>query len=113
MGGFLTSYLGWRSIFWINIPIGIFATVWAYTKLQELGTIKKEKIDWLGNATFSGGILLLLVAITFGAFQIIDSVENLFIYFGEFCPYNFVLFCGEKRYQNPCLIFLYLKLTFY
>jgi MFS family permease len=24
-GGFLTSYLGWRSIFWINIPIGVFA----------------------------------------------------------------------------------------
>jgi MFS family permease len=44
LGGFLTSYLGWRSIFWINIPIGIFATFWAYSKLKELGTIKKEKI---------------------------------------------------------------------
>src|ERR671921_2281 len=60
LGGFLTSYLGWRSIFWINIPIGIFATFWAYSKLKELGTIKKEKIDWLGNTIFSGGILLLL-----------------------------------------------------
>jgi MFS family permease len=24
-GGFLTTYLGWRSIFWINMPIGFFA----------------------------------------------------------------------------------------
>ncbi len=55
-GGFLTSYLGWRSIFWINIPIGLFATVWSYTKLHELGAIRKEKIDWLGNATLFGGI---------------------------------------------------------
>ncbi len=55
LGGFLTSYLGWRSIFWINIPIGLFATVWSYAKLRELGTIRKEKIDWFGNATLSGG----------------------------------------------------------
>ena len=34
LGGFLTSYLGWRSIFWINIPIGAFATIWAYLKLR-------------------------------------------------------------------------------
>jgi MFS family permease len=47
-GGFLTSYLGWRSIIWVNIPIGIFATIWSYAKLKELGTIRKEKIDWGG-----------------------------------------------------------------
>jgi EmrB/QacA subfamily drug resistance transporter len=74
-GGFLTSYLGWRSIFWINIPIGVFATVWSYTKLRELGTIRKEKLDWSGNATLAGGLLLLLIGITFGAFQIINQFE--------------------------------------
>ena len=31
-GGFLTTYLGWRSIFWINIPIGVFAIIWSHTK---------------------------------------------------------------------------------
>ena len=30
LGGILAgSFLGWRSIFWINIPVGAFATVWA------------------------------------------------------------------------------------
>ena len=56
-GGFLTSYLGWRSIFWINIPIGVFATIWSHTKLRELGTIKKEQIDWIGNATLADRII--------------------------------------------------------
>ena len=36
-GGFLTSYLGWRSIFWVNIPIGIFATIWSYAKSEGTG----------------------------------------------------------------------------
>lgn len=73
-GGFLTSYLGWRSVFWINIPIGIVGTVWSYTKLKELGTIRKgEKIDWLGNITFAAGLFILLAGITFTSSGIISS----------------------------------------
>ena len=75
IGGALTSYFGWRSIFWINIPIGIFATVWAFSKLKELGTIKKEKIDWMGNLLFTGGIIILLVGITFGSFHLLSTFE--------------------------------------
>ena len=69
-GGFLTSYLGWRSIFWVNLPIGIFATIWSYAKLRELGTIRKEKIDWLGNTTFAGGLFMILLGVTFANFRI-------------------------------------------
>jgi len=75
IGGALTSYFGWRSIFWINIPIGIFATVWAFSKLKELGTIKKEKIDWMGNLLFTGGIITLLIGITFGSFHLLSTFE--------------------------------------
>jgi EmrB/QacA subfamily drug resistance transporter len=86
-GGFLTTYLGWRSIFWINIPIGLFAIIWSRTKLLELGTVKKEKIDWIGNATLAMGLFLILVGITFGSLQILNSVPYgmyLFIIVGLF-----------------------------
>jgi EmrB/QacA subfamily drug resistance transporter len=80
LGGFLTSYLGWRSVFWINLPIGIFGCVWSYTSLREskdLRTKGKEKgegkIDWLGNFTFAAGLFLLLMGITFGSFGILSS----------------------------------------
>jgi len=68
-GGLLTSYLGWRSIFWINIPIGLFAIICSYIKLRELGIIKKEKVDWVGNATLAGGLFLILIGITFGPLE--------------------------------------------
>ena len=45
-----------------------------HTKLRELGTIKKEKIDWIGNATLSIGLSLILVGLTFGPFQILNNI---------------------------------------
>lgn len=74
-GGFLTSYLGWRSIFWVNVPIGAFATIWSYAKLRELGVIRKEKIDWLGNITFAGGLSMILIGVTLANFRIVTPIE--------------------------------------
>ncbi|HYC12104.1 MAG TPA: MFS transporter [Nitrososphaerales archaeon] len=65
LGGFLTSVTGWRSIFWVNIPIGIFATVWSRYKLRELAHIRKgQKLDVVGNISFAGGLALVLAGIT-------------------------------------------------
>src|ERR687888_21249 len=75
LGGFLTTYLGWRSIFWVNLPIGTFATIWSYLKLRELGVIRQEKIDWLGNITFAGGLSMILVGVTLANFRIVAPFE--------------------------------------
>jgi len=109
-GGFLTSYLGWRSIFWVNIPIGIFAIGWSYIKLKELGTIKKEKIDWLGNVTFAGGLLFLLIAITFGSFQIINLNQIYMLISGSFSLFSLFYFV-EKRISKPMFDLGLFKIT--
>jgi EmrB/QacA subfamily drug resistance transporter len=66
-GGVLSDTLGWRSIFWINLPVGIFATAWAYARLKELGTVQRERLDPLGNALFAGGLSIFLLGMTLGA----------------------------------------------
>ena len=67
LGGILTVALGWQSIFWINLPIGAFATFWAYKKLRELVTVRHERIDLPGNILFAGGLTSFLVGLTLGA----------------------------------------------
>lgn len=65
LGGLLTSAAGWRSIFWVNIPIGIFATAWSHYKLRELAVIEKgERLDLVGNLSFAGGLALILAGTT-------------------------------------------------
>jgi MFS family permease len=65
LGGLLAP-IDWRLVFLISVPVGLFGTVWAYVGLQELSTPHKARIDWLGNVTFALGLVLIMVAITYG-----------------------------------------------
>ena len=66
LAGGLLSQVGWRWVFLVNVPVGLFGTVWAYFKLKEIGIHIRAKIDWLGNITFAGGLGMALVGITYG-----------------------------------------------
>jgi MFS family permease len=65
LGGLLAP-IDWRLVFLISVPLGLFGTVWAYLKLEERGIRRPAKVDWLGNVTFGGGLVLVMVAITSG-----------------------------------------------
>jgi MFS family permease len=65
LGGVLAP-INWRLIFLVSVPIGLFATVWGYLKLEELSERRKASIDWPGNITFALGLILVMVGITYG-----------------------------------------------
>jgi EmrB/QacA subfamily drug resistance transporter len=65
LGGLLAA-VNWRLVFWVNVPIGLFGTIWAYMSLREIATTKRARIDWLGNIMFATGLSVLLIAITYG-----------------------------------------------
>ena len=65
LGGVLAEW-NWRTIFWVNVPIGLIGTVWAYRSLHETGARRPARMDWWGNITFAVGLVALLAAITYG-----------------------------------------------
>jgi MFS family permease len=65
LGGVLAEW-NWRSIFWVNVPIGLVGTVWAFKSLRDTGERRPARIDWWGNATFAIGLTAVLAAITYG-----------------------------------------------
>jgi MFS family permease len=65
LGGLLAA-VDWRLVFWVNVPIGIFGTIWSYKKLREVAVSRRASLDWWGNITFAAGASLLLIAITYG-----------------------------------------------
>jgi MFS family permease len=64
-GGLLAAW-DWRAVFWINLPVGVFGTLWAYLKLRDNGVRHRGKIDWWGNVTFALGLGAVLVGVTYG-----------------------------------------------
>jgi EmrB/QacA subfamily drug resistance transporter len=76
VGGFISGTIGWRWIFFVNVPIGLVATLRARADLHELvPPQRRQRIDWIGNLLFAGGLAFLLLGITLGALgQVPDPV---------------------------------------
>ncbi|HEU4978642.1 MAG TPA: MFS transporter [Solirubrobacteraceae bacterium] len=65
LGGLLAP-VNWRLVFLISVPVGLVGTVWGYLKLQERSVPRRRPVDWWGNLTFALGLVLLMVAVTYG-----------------------------------------------
>jgi MFS family permease len=66
VAGGLLAAIDWRAVFWVNVPVGVFGTVWAYRMLRDNGVRHPGRIDWWGNVTFAVGLGALLIGITEG-----------------------------------------------
>jgi EmrB/QacA subfamily drug resistance transporter len=62
LGGVITSGLSWRWIFFVNLPIGVFALVVTLLRVEESRAPGARRPDWAGFATFS----LALAGLVYG-----------------------------------------------
>src|SRR5580704_1438590 len=78
LGGTLTAALGWRSVFFVNVPIGIIAAVLALRLLVESrGNLSDRRLDLPGALSVTAGLSLLVYALTNAANQGLSSFQTL------------------------------------
>src|SRR5205823_1714638 len=66
VGGAITDGLGWRWVFFINVPIGIAMVATTFAKLRESRDPNATRVDWLGLVSLSGGLFMLVLALLRG-----------------------------------------------
>jgi EmrB/QacA subfamily drug resistance transporter len=66
LGAYITDYIGWRWVFYINLPLGLLAFVFVAFFYKESLQHAKQKIDWWGASTLVGAIVALMFAIELG-----------------------------------------------
>ena len=66
LGGWLTDALGWRSVFWVNVPLGIAPWPWAGSWRRRIRRGGARPFDLAGSAVYVLGLGLLLVGLNQG-----------------------------------------------
>jgi EmrB/QacA subfamily drug resistance transporter len=66
VGGAIVSGVGWRWIFFLNIPIGIVAVIITLAKISESRDPHARRVDWIGFVSFSASLFMLVFALVRG-----------------------------------------------
>src|SRR5580693_5076011 len=56
VGGAITSSIGWRWIFFVNVPIGVMAITLTLAKVDKSRDPNSRRVDWIGFVSFSGAL---------------------------------------------------------
>lgn len=95
--------IGWRFIFFINIPIGVIGTIWAWVQLREINILPKhQKFDFKGTILFSVGILAFLLALTFGGSIGWLNIATIILFLAAVL-FIFLFILVENKTEQPML----------
>ncbi len=96
LSGLILAFFDWRYLFYINIPVGIFGTLWARWRLHEQNDPERTApMDWPGFVTFASFVTFLLLGLTFAAYGIGELA-----YFSTFFVISFISFLAFVRFER-------------
>ena len=108
LGGILTQYLGWRSIFYVIIPLGLLVIALTALKVKgEWAECKGEKFDTSGSIIYGIALIMLM----YGFSMLPGETGIILLILGIIGILAFVLF--ELRVKNPVFeVRLFKNITF-
>jgi EmrB/QacA subfamily drug resistance transporter len=103
IGGFLTSHVSWRAIFYVNLPLGALAFVVLAATLPSVAERRKHQIDYAGTLLLALGLSALILATTLGG-NTFDWASPEIVGMGLLCVLSLIaLAYVEQRAAEPIL----------
>jgi MFS family permease len=102
LGGLITTYLHWRWIFFINIPISIVGIVLATRHIENLREQSVPRLDIVGFVLSAAGLSLLMLGLsTAGRHMVSGTVSALCVLVGLACVLGY--WAHARRTPQPLL----------
>jgi EmrB/QacA subfamily drug resistance transporter len=109
VGGFLTDNLGWRWVFYVNLPVGLLGVIVVTAFLPFVRTKASWRdIDFIGSAALAAGLIPVLVALSVAKDQGWTSFEVLGL-LGFGLAMLIAFFVIEQRVKEPIVPFSLFK----
>ena len=100
LGGVITTLIGWRYIFYINVPIGIVALLLGFKYVKDVSRQRRE-LDYLGMVIFGVSLALITLGSAVIAGVGVDLMDSLMVSLGLILLVPFVLV--ERRARAPLI----------
>jgi EmrB/QacA subfamily drug resistance transporter len=103
-GSYLVQTLGWRWIFYVNLPVGVLSLILVASALREArGGRAKKAVDWVGALLLSGWVSSLLLGVLNGGstYPWLSLQEETF--FGVFVVLLPIFLWYETRVEDPVI----------
>ena len=103
VGGFIVDHLNWRWVFYINLPVGILATIFIAMGLSKYKAEGPVKFDLAGMFTMVVGVVSLLLALTFGGDKYEWTSWQIFTLFAVALVFLTLFVFVERKAEEPIL----------
>ena len=103
LGGIITDFMGWRWVFFINVPVGLIAIYMIHTNFPHIEEAVKERIiDYSGIITLTSALSAMFLALTFIRNPTMPKYLLVFLFiFSGLMAISFIY--AEKRSREPIL----------
>jgi EmrB/QacA subfamily drug resistance transporter len=113
IGGWIVDSINWRWVFYINLPVGILATILISLGLKRQRSVGPVKIDFAGMFTMIIGVVSLLLALTFGGKDYAWSSWQILSLFALSVVFLIAFAVIETKVSEPIFpLFLFKNKTF-
>lgn len=105
LGAYITDYINWHWIFYINLPLGLLSISLVALYYRESMGHAKQKVDWLGAFTLVAAVVCLMFALELGGSQYPWNSAVILGLFAGFALFVAVFLYAESRATEPIISF--------